>query len=228
MEQNGQRLSVGSQDDELGDTAVQGLGGLVGTLLQLNDEQTRERRAEGEQRRSVSRLFACAMPSHPYLHLAVHRLLFLFACCLSDLLVVVCLLHEVEDGHGEGGIGQREGLGGGGFVGLAMEVNEANRSQRGAWRDVRNESIVVREERRRGARQGMAAQRRRSAQMPQRRRMPRPRTRRSLCLFVPLLLRSCSARILHTLSADLFAHPSICAFCVPTMMRREGGGADRV
>ena len=35
MQQNGQRRSVGSQDDNLTDTAVQRLGGLVGTLLQL-------------------------------------------------------------------------------------------------------------------------------------------------------------------------------------------------
>ena len=42
VEQNGQRLSVGSQDDELGDTAVQRLGGLVGTLLQLNDERKKK------------------------------------------------------------------------------------------------------------------------------------------------------------------------------------------
>ena len=35
MEQDGEWLSVGGEDDELGDAAVQGLGGLVGALLQL-------------------------------------------------------------------------------------------------------------------------------------------------------------------------------------------------
>lgn len=35
MEQNGQRLGVSGQDDELGDTSVEGLGGLVTALLQL-------------------------------------------------------------------------------------------------------------------------------------------------------------------------------------------------
>lgn len=35
MQQDGQRLSVGSEDDNLGDTTVEGLGGLVGTLLEL-------------------------------------------------------------------------------------------------------------------------------------------------------------------------------------------------
>lgn len=35
MEQDGQRRCVGRQDDDLGDAAVEGLGGLVGSLLQL-------------------------------------------------------------------------------------------------------------------------------------------------------------------------------------------------
>ncbi len=35
MEEDGQWSGVGSEDDDLGDTAVEGLGGLVGTLLQL-------------------------------------------------------------------------------------------------------------------------------------------------------------------------------------------------
>jgi hypothetical protein len=35
VEENGKRLSVGSEDDKLRNTTVQGLGGLVGTLLQL-------------------------------------------------------------------------------------------------------------------------------------------------------------------------------------------------
>ena len=35
VEEDGQRLSVGSKDDELRDAAVQGLGCLVGTLLEL-------------------------------------------------------------------------------------------------------------------------------------------------------------------------------------------------
>lgn len=35
MEQDGQRSGVGGEDDDLGDTAVQGLGGLVGAFLQL-------------------------------------------------------------------------------------------------------------------------------------------------------------------------------------------------
>ena len=35
MEQDGQRGGVGGQDDNLRDTTVQRLGGLVGTLLQL-------------------------------------------------------------------------------------------------------------------------------------------------------------------------------------------------
>lgn len=35
MEENSEGLSVGSENDNLGDTTVQGLGGLVGTLLQL-------------------------------------------------------------------------------------------------------------------------------------------------------------------------------------------------
>lgn len=35
VKQNSQRAGVGSEDDELGNTAVQRLGGLVGTLLEL-------------------------------------------------------------------------------------------------------------------------------------------------------------------------------------------------
>ena len=35
VEKDGQRRGVGGQDDNLGDTSVEGLGGLVGTLLQL-------------------------------------------------------------------------------------------------------------------------------------------------------------------------------------------------
>lgn len=35
VEKDGQRRGVGSQDDDLRDTSVEGLGGLVGTLLQL-------------------------------------------------------------------------------------------------------------------------------------------------------------------------------------------------
>jgi hypothetical protein len=35
VQQNGQRSSVGSEDDNLSNTTVEGLGGLVGTLLQL-------------------------------------------------------------------------------------------------------------------------------------------------------------------------------------------------
>ena len=35
MEDDLEGLSVGSEDDEVGHTAVEGLGGLVGTLLQL-------------------------------------------------------------------------------------------------------------------------------------------------------------------------------------------------
>lgn len=35
MEENSEGLSVGSEDDNLRDTTVQGLGGLVGTLLEL-------------------------------------------------------------------------------------------------------------------------------------------------------------------------------------------------
>lgn len=35
VEQDGQRSGVGSEDDDLGDTTVEGLGGLVGSLLQL-------------------------------------------------------------------------------------------------------------------------------------------------------------------------------------------------
>ena len=35
MEQDGQGLGVGSEDDQLADAAVQGLGGLVGTLSDL-------------------------------------------------------------------------------------------------------------------------------------------------------------------------------------------------
>lgn len=35
MEDNGKRSSVLSQDDELGNTSVEGLGSLVGALLQL-------------------------------------------------------------------------------------------------------------------------------------------------------------------------------------------------
>ena len=50
-------------------------------------------------------------------------------CYFSDLLVVVCLLHEVEDGDGEGGIGQREGLGGGGFVGLNNKHEQEKREK---------------------------------------------------------------------------------------------------
>lgn len=35
MEQDSERGGVGGQDDDLGDTTVESLGGLVGTLLQL-------------------------------------------------------------------------------------------------------------------------------------------------------------------------------------------------
>lgn len=35
MEKDGQRGGVGGEDDDLRDTSVEGLGGLVGTLLQL-------------------------------------------------------------------------------------------------------------------------------------------------------------------------------------------------
>jgi len=35
VEENGQRRSVGGEDDNLRDTSVEGLGGLVGTLLEL-------------------------------------------------------------------------------------------------------------------------------------------------------------------------------------------------
>lgn len=35
MHQDGQRGGVGGQDDDLGDTSIEGLGGLVGALLQL-------------------------------------------------------------------------------------------------------------------------------------------------------------------------------------------------
>jgi hypothetical protein len=35
VEEDGQGAGVGGQDDDLGDTAVEGLGGLVGALLQL-------------------------------------------------------------------------------------------------------------------------------------------------------------------------------------------------
>ena len=35
VQQNGQRSGISSEDDNLGDTTVEGLGGLVGTLLQL-------------------------------------------------------------------------------------------------------------------------------------------------------------------------------------------------
>lgn len=35
VEKDGQRGGVGGQDDDLRDTSVEGLGGLVGTLLQL-------------------------------------------------------------------------------------------------------------------------------------------------------------------------------------------------
>lgn len=35
MQENGQRSSVGGENDNLGDTTVEGLGCLVGTLLQL-------------------------------------------------------------------------------------------------------------------------------------------------------------------------------------------------
>lgn len=35
MEENGQRGGVSGQDDDLGDTTVQSLGGLVGALLEL-------------------------------------------------------------------------------------------------------------------------------------------------------------------------------------------------
>lgn len=34
MEENGERSSVGGQDDNLADTSVKGLGALVGALLQ--------------------------------------------------------------------------------------------------------------------------------------------------------------------------------------------------
>jgi len=35
MEEDSKRLSVSGHDDEVGDTTVEGLGGLVGSLLQL-------------------------------------------------------------------------------------------------------------------------------------------------------------------------------------------------
>lgn len=35
MQEDGERGGVGCEDDDLGDTAVEGLGGLVGALLQL-------------------------------------------------------------------------------------------------------------------------------------------------------------------------------------------------
>lgn len=35
MEEDGERGSIGGEDDDLGDTSIQGLCGLVGTLLQL-------------------------------------------------------------------------------------------------------------------------------------------------------------------------------------------------
>lgn len=35
MQQNLQRLSIGGHDDQVRDTSVQGLGGLVGALLEL-------------------------------------------------------------------------------------------------------------------------------------------------------------------------------------------------
>jgi hypothetical protein len=35
VEENSQRLGIGGEDDNLRDTSVQGLGGLVGALLQL-------------------------------------------------------------------------------------------------------------------------------------------------------------------------------------------------
>ena len=35
MKKNLQGLGVGGHDDKIGDTTVQGLGGLVGTLLEL-------------------------------------------------------------------------------------------------------------------------------------------------------------------------------------------------
>jgi hypothetical protein len=35
MEEDGERGGVGGEDDDLRDTTVEGLGGLVGTLLQL-------------------------------------------------------------------------------------------------------------------------------------------------------------------------------------------------
>ena len=35
VQQNGQRSGIGSEDDNLGNTTVEGLGGFVGTLLQL-------------------------------------------------------------------------------------------------------------------------------------------------------------------------------------------------
>lgn len=35
MEENGERSGVGSEDDDLTDTTVQGLGGFVGTFLEL-------------------------------------------------------------------------------------------------------------------------------------------------------------------------------------------------
>lgn len=35
VEENGKRSGVGGEDDDFGDTTVEGLGGLVGALLQL-------------------------------------------------------------------------------------------------------------------------------------------------------------------------------------------------
>lgn len=35
MEEDGKRSGVGGEDDDFGDTTVEGLGGLVGALLQL-------------------------------------------------------------------------------------------------------------------------------------------------------------------------------------------------
>jgi hypothetical protein len=36
VQENGQRLGIGSEDDQLRNTSVEGLGGLVGSLLQLS------------------------------------------------------------------------------------------------------------------------------------------------------------------------------------------------
>lgn len=40
VQQDGERARVRSEDDQLGDTAVEGLGGLVGTLLDLTCKST--------------------------------------------------------------------------------------------------------------------------------------------------------------------------------------------